>query len=154
MKRIEIYECLDCGAVVSSKVMDSVLETLQGTCPFCRGTPMFSKSFPTLPKKVFDSFSNARRGSMEVEAVFVEYSPLANPRLVVRLADDYFHSDKNMRFPSLFVKVLTRRGDKNPPCPIEIVHHFDVSVKKDRVTFANAVSDAFDVLIEWVNKLV
>jgi hypothetical protein len=151
MRKHIVHECAPCGAVYSDSIMQRHQMSGKGAaCLFCDGQT--SHSYPVRFKRIHDDLCN--RG-VTVDAIFFEVNGISNPRLVIRLSDNFVNlTDAHMaerpdaKPPDGFQIIHTRDAGE---CPVELVCYFDVTVTDTRERFCHNVGVKVQELSAWVN---
>jgi hypothetical protein len=92
-----------------------------------------------------DIFDNLNDISLKTEAVFFDHNGVSNPRMVIRLDDNYLIG---CMLPKGFVLVQTRPNSP-APSPVELHHYLDINVGVQDAMVA-AIKGAAEEVFEWL----
>ena len=152
MKAI-MHQCDMCAAVVSDDVIQSrIANNLDYNCPICHE---YGEEILKVDKKaltqVYSALTNIKDREFKVDAVFVDYNGVSNPRIVVRFADHYFNDWRSLKLPRGF-KLEVARPDGQFPRPVELVYKLDFNTTPDSKQLYAEIDFVINDLLEWIKR--
>jgi len=147
------HRCELCGAIISDEVIQSrTKRNLNYNCPICHeyGEELVPYNHAKLVS-IYDALTSIQFREFKVDAVFIDYNGVGNPRIVVRFADNYFNDWNSLVYPKGF-KLTCIRPERHFPRPVEFLYTMDLSSSPGYGSLCSEIDLITEELLRWIGR--